>query len=274
MLEKLNSIFVNIFNFILIPVSNFSDEVKILYISILSGIMFLLIYGKVSNQKGIKETKRKIMAKVIEVALFRHSIKVCLNAQGALFKQGFKYLSFALIPLLILMVPCILIMAQINFHFQNRGLLEKEDAIIELSLDDPDDLTEYELKASSGTLSPALRVDDELKIIWKYKNNNGTNLKDNVNLELTLDDLSLNIPLSINGKKPSLLTYSRDFFEGLLFPSKFKVSKDFKEIKSISIKYPNANQTYLGVTINWLWVFLIVSILSGLIASKVFKIEI
>ena len=274
MLEKLNSIFVNIFNFILIPVSNFSDEVKILYISILSGIVFLLIYGKVSNQKGIKETKRKIMAKVIEVALFRHSIKVCLNAQGALFKQGFKYLSFALIPLLILMVPCILIMAQINFHFQNRGLLEKEDAIIELSLDDPDDLTEYELKASSGTLSPALRVDDELKIIWKYKNNNGTNLKDNVNLELTLDDLSLNIPLSIDGKKPSLLTYSRDFFEGLLFPSKFKVSKDFKEIKSISIKYPNANQTYLGVTINWLWVFLIVSILSGLIASKVFKIEI
>ncbi|MDD7473120.1 MAG: hypothetical protein SPJ04_06515 [Bdellovibrionota bacterium] len=274
MLEKLNSIFVNIFNFILIPVSNFSDEVKILYISILSGIIFLLIYGKVSNQKGIKETKRKIMAKVIEVALFRHSIKVCLNAQGALFKQGFKYLSFALIPLLILMVPCILIMAQINFHFQNRGLLEKEDAIIELSLDDPDDLTEYELKASSGTLSPALRVDDELKIIWKYKNNNGTNLKDNVNLELTLDDLSLNIPLSIDGKKPSLLTYSRDFFEGLLFPSKFKVSKDFKEIKSISIKYPNANQTYLGVTINWLWVFLIVSILSGLIASKVFKIEI
>ncbi len=274
MLEKLNSIFVNIFNFILIPVSNFSDEVKILYISILSGIIFLLIYGKVSNQKGIKETKRKIMAKVIEVALFRHSIKVCLNAQGALFKQGFKYLSFALIPLLILMVPCILIMAQINFHFQNRGLLEKEDAIIELSLDDPDDLTEYELKASSGTLSPALRVDDELKIIWKYKNNNGTNLKDNVNLELTLDDLSLNIPLSINGKKPSLLTYSRDFFEGLLFLSKFKVSKDFKEIKSISIKYPNANQTYLGVTINWLWVFLIVSILSGLIASKVFKIEI
>ena len=114
MLEKLNSIFVNIFNFILIPVSNFSDEVKILYISILSGIIFLLIYGKVSNQKGIKETKRKIMAKVIEVALFRHSIKVCLNAQGALFKQGFKYLSFALIPLLILMVPCILIMAQIN----------------------------------------------------------------------------------------------------------------------------------------------------------------
>lgn len=274
MLEKLNSIFVNIFNFILIPVSNFSDEVKILYISILSGIIFLLIYGKVSNQKGIKETKRKIMAKVIEVALFRHSIKVCLNAQGALFKQGFKYLSFALIPLLILMVPCILIMAQINFHFQNRGLLEKEDAIIEISLDDPDDLTEYELKASSGTLSPALRVDDELKIIWKYKNNNGTNLKDNVNLELTLDDLSLNIPLSIDGKKPSLLTYSRDFFEGLLFPSKFKVSKDFKEIKSISIKYPNANQTYLGVTINWLWVFLIVSILSGLIASKVFKIEI
>ena len=274
MLEKLNSIFVNIFNFILIPVSNFSDEVKILYISILSGIIFLLIYGKVSNQKGIKETKRKIMAKVIEVALFRHSIKVCLNAQGALFKQGFKYLSFALIPLLILMVPCILIMAQINFHFQNRGLLEKEDAIIELSLDDPDDLTEYELKASSGTLSPALRVDDELKIIWKYKNNNGTNLKDNVNLELTLDDLSLNIPLSIDGKKPSLLTYSRDFFQGLLFPSKFKVSKDFKEIKSISIKYPNANQTYLGVTINWLWVFLIVSILSGLIASKVFKIEI
>ena len=274
MLEKLNSIFVNIFNFILIPVSNFSDEVKILYISILSGIIFLLIYGKVSNQKGIKETKRKIMAKVIEVALFRHSIKVCLNAQRALFKQGFKYLSFALIPLLILMVPCILIMAQINFHFQNRGLLEKEDAIIELSLDDPNDLTEYELKASSGTLSPALRVDDELKIIWKYKNNNGTNLKDNVNLELTLDDLSLNIPLSIDGKKPSLLTYSRDFFEGLLFPSKFKVSKDFKEIKSISIKYPNAKQTYLGVTINWLWVFLIVSILSGLIASKVFKIEI
>ena len=165
-------------------------------------------------------------------------------------------------------------MAQINFHFQNRGLLEKEDAIIELSLDDPDDLTEYELKASSVTLRPALRVDDELKIIWKYKNNNGTNLKDNVNLELTLDDLSLNIPLSIDGKKPSLLTYSRDFFEGLLFPSKFKVSKDFKEIKSISIKYPEGNQTYLGVTINWLWVFLIVSILSGLIASKVFKIEI
>lgn len=276
MASKLNSIFVSLFNLILLPVNSFSDEVKIIYISVLSGIIFLLIYGKVSNQKGLKEVKRKITARVLEVALFRHSIKVCLRSQVNLFKQGFKYLSFALIPLLILMVPCILIMAELNYHFQSKGLSKNDEAIIEVAFNEPMDLADYKLSSEEGKLSPALRVDDEAKIFWKYKNDgvvNSNGSKDIIT-KLSFNDLSLDIPVRLGTSSPSLLTYSKNFFESLLFPSKYQFNNAFSEIKSITVRYPDATQSYFGMEINWLWVFLIVSILSGLVASKVFKIEI
>ncbi|MGI6680906.1 MAG: hypothetical protein ACOX3T_05430 [Bdellovibrionota bacterium] len=276
MANKLNSILVAIFDIFLYPVRNFSDEIKILYISILSGIIFLLVYGKVSNQKGLKKTKRKVAARILEVALYRHSVKVCLNAQLELLKQGVRYLTYALVPLLILMIPALLIMAQMNFNFQNRGLKLNEDAIIEISFDKASDLFDYSLSSDKGTVSPSLRIEDESKVFWKFKVDNiHTKENKNITLNLVQDGGSLSIPvkLSDNGR-PEFSTCSKSFFEAILFPSKYSISKDFKEIESISIRYPKAEQSYFGIKLNWIYVFLIVSILSGLVASKIFKVEI
>ncbi len=275
MLEKFNSFLCSLYNLIVFPVSKFNDEIQVLYISAFSGVIFLWIYGKVSNQKGLKETKRKVMAYVLEVALYRHSIIVCLKAQLNLLKQGVRYVSFALIPLLILMVPCLLIMAQLNFHYQNRGIKNGEEVVVEVSFkDDVKDIMDYSLTSAIGKVSPALRIEDEGKIFWKIKNDN-TNNANELFVKLKANNNFLNIPIAIGEKSdPLFVTYSKNIFESLMFPTKFSFTKNFPEIQSIKVSYPEKQQFYFGLALNWIWTFLIVSIFSGFIASKILKVEI
>ncbi len=274
MIEKVNGLFSLVYDAVIFPVSNFSDEIQILYISLLSGIVFLWIYGKVSNQKGLKETKRKVTAYVLEVALYRHSILVCLRSQWNLLKQGVRYVSFALIPLLILMVPCLLIMAELHSHYQSRGIGGGENAIIEISFDNDVDVMDYSLKSDVVKITSPLRIEDEGKIFWKLKNDNISGEKETF-VKLNVDDRVLNIPILLDkNKNPNLLVYSKNIFEALMFPTKFSVGKDFSQIKLIKISYPDKIQKYFGVSLNWIWAFLIISILSGLVASKILKVEI
>lgn len=275
MISKLNSFFCTLFDIFIYPVSSFSKEVQILYVSFISGIIFLLIYGKISNQKGIKETKRKVMAYVLEVALYRHSIKVCLKSQLNLLIQGAKYVSFALIPLCVLMVPCILIMAQLNLHYESRGLRYDEEAIVEVKAKDDIQLENFSLEGKYGVISPALRVDDDGKIFWKIKNNNKNRELKEVKFLLKEEDSQSSFPVYFDyNNAPLFSNFTQSKLLSFLYPSKFKFINDKVSVEELKIYYPSSYQYYFGKKINWLIVFLIVSILSGFLASKIFKIEI
>src|SRR5438093_11757518 len=91
-------------------------------ISLLAGILMVWIFGKVSNQQAIQKTRNRLSAELIALRLFKDDLRVFFGIQFQVLLWTLKYLRHALIPMLILMVPAMIILIQLNLHYGSRPL--------------------------------------------------------------------------------------------------------------------------------------------------------
>jgi len=91
-------------------------------ISGLAGLLLVWIFGKVSNQDAITRTRNRLSAELIALRLFKDDLRVFFGIQAQVLAWTFKYLRYSLVPMLILMVPTIIILIQLNLHYGARPL--------------------------------------------------------------------------------------------------------------------------------------------------------
>src|SRR4030043_1188364 len=118
----INSIPGNVFALLLPPFRSLNPWAGMAFISLLTGLLMLLIYRLTSNQSGICRVKDKIKAHLLELRLFKDNMGVTMKAQGQILQANFRYLGLNLKPLLVMIVPLILILAQLNLWFGSEPL--------------------------------------------------------------------------------------------------------------------------------------------------------
>lgn len=98
--------------------------------SLVSAVLALLVYKKVSNQEGIERVKRKMQASLFEIRLFNDDLRAITRAQGAFLLANLRYLGLNLKPLLWLLVPFVLVFVHLEPRFRYEGLASGETAIV------------------------------------------------------------------------------------------------------------------------------------------------
>src|SRR5439155_2956672 len=83
-------------------------------ISILVGIAMLWAFGRFSNQSAIRETKRRIVARLYEFRLFVDEPKLIWQAQAGLLRDNLRYLGLMLVPAVVLALPMLVLFAQLD----------------------------------------------------------------------------------------------------------------------------------------------------------------
>ena len=152
------------------PFLGFSPFLGLFVVSALAGVVLLYLYGKVSAQKKIRALKRQIFANLQEVVLFRHDIGIMLRAQGRLFKCSALYFAYAFPALIVLMIPCLLVLAQLNLYFGVRTLQPGETALLKIKLSSPAKIREVSLETSQNLeVSPAVRSPADGEVAWRLK---------------------------------------------------------------------------------------------------------
>jgi len=273
-IELLNSTVTTIFDVLLYPTSVIASLWGLLLISILSGIILLLVYGKVSNQAGIKSTKRRIYSYVLESVLFRHDLNLSLKAQGNMFLAGFKYFVLAVPPILIMMIPCLLILAQLNLRYSSQPLKNGDSSIVSLTLDSDQKLFETSLIAPEGiSVTPPLRDLDNNSISWRLNITNPPRESKEIQINIGSETVSKPLILEQNSTKIPSKTFS-DWWWSFLYPGDSIARSMQGMVKEISISYPERSYNIFGIKMHWLVVFIIISLLSGIVGSKIFKVEI
>ncbi len=253
------------------PVQGLSPAWGLALVSIVVGILLLLAYSKLSNQKKIAAAKRSIFASLLEAVLFRHDLRLSLAAQARMLGWGFRYFLLAVPAILVLAIPCIMIMAELNLHYGLRPFASGEKALISLELNDRTGIQAVTLKAPEGVqVSPPLRVPSENLVQFAVRN-----LKagpSQISLQLGSFELQKSIYSEVREGALPAFNY-KNFWKLLIYPS-----ADFSnlppQVRSLTVQYPNQDISIFGMHINWLWAFLLISIGSALIFSKVLGIEV
>ena len=271
-----NSIFGKIFDIIFLPFRSMSPWVAMIIVSFMTGLLMLFIFRFTSNQKEIKKVKNKIKAHLLELRLYKDSLSISLKAQGNILRCNLKYISYSAKPMLVMIIPIILILIQLNFWFGYESLAPGQKAIFKVKLKDNYNPLEIDLnvESSSGLTIETLplRMEEENEINWRISaKEKGIH---NINVILKGERVTKTVavaqkPLS----KISPIKIRRNFIDELLYPVEAPIKSDMP-IKSLEITYPTKGMNLFGWHIHWLIIYFALSIIFGFAFKGILKIEI
>ena len=231
------------------------------------GVVFLLIYKYTSNQTAIGKVKDNIKAQMLAMKLFKDSVSVTLQAQGKIFKYAFLLLFYSIRPMAVMIIPVLLILAQMALWYQAKPLSVGQESVITMELNNTEgspmpDVSIVPSDALTITTGP-VRVFSKGRLYFKIKpEQNGlhkltfTAGKETVEKELAVGESFM--PVSV--KRPG-----QNWSQILLNPSEKPFAKD-SIVKSISIEYPQRPSKTSGT--NW-WV--VYFFICSMIVAFIFK---
>ena len=129
-IDLINSLLTSVFDVICWPFRSLPPIWAMTMISLVSGVAMVWVFGKVSNQAVIKNRRERIRGNLIGVHLFQHDIGVVMRLQHRIFCDTLQYMKHAVVPMVVLLVPALLIMTQLNLRFAVRPLEPGEPAVV------------------------------------------------------------------------------------------------------------------------------------------------
>lgn len=276
MIGILNAAVGGLFDALFAVLGPLGPEGSLAAVSLLVGLFMLLVFKKASNQAGIRREKDRIKAHLLELRLYRSDFGQTMRSQGRILAANGRYFLHALKPMLVMFVPVLLVLFQLEARFGARALEPGEAALIKVKVDPSLSLAGIEpaLEAEAGieVETPPLRIEEEHEVDWRVRAvSAGVHA-----LTVRVGGESGRKSLSVRRPSPAKVTplkVRRGGWAELLHPGEKPLAKGSR-IVSIEAAYPAARLSYFGWRMHWLVAFFLLSLLFGFGLKGLFKVEI
>ncbi len=271
-----NSLFGKIFDALFYPFRSMSPWIGMIVVSFLTGLLMLFVFKWTSNQKGIRQVKNKIKAHLLELRLYKDSLALSLQAQGNILRCNLRYIGYSAKPMMVMILPLILIIIQLNFWFGYQSLAPNQSALLKVKLKESQNPMQISLEIEPSPElnieTPPLRIEEFNEINWRFSaKEQGIH-----QLTLTIDGETVTKRVSVAQKalsKISPMKTGNSFIKQVLYPTESPIKGDFP-VKSVEIQYPTQGMNLFGWNIHWLIVYFVLSIIFGFAFKGIFKVEI
>lgn len=271
-----NSAFGKIFDALFLPFRGMSPWVGMILFSFLTGLLMLFVFKWTSNQQGIQKVKNRIKAHLLELRLFKDSLSQSLRSQGNILRCNLTYISYSVKPMLVMIIPLILIIIQLNFWFGYESLEPNESIILKIKLaEDQNPLeTQISVQPSSGLVmeTPPLRIAESQEINWRFS----ATQEGIQQFTVTINGETVTKKVSVAQKplsKISPLKTNKKFLDQVMYPTESPIKGQIP-IRTIEIQYPTKSMNLFGWKIHWIIVYFALSIIFGFAFKGIFKVQI
>lgn len=228
--------------------------------------IFVSLYGLISPQQKIKKSKNKIWANIFEATLFQKDIKIAFQAYARLCLAAVQYLSLAIGPIVVLLIPSLVLL---SFGFTNLGQRAYEPGekfYVKAQVSENARLKDISLEAQN--LTGFVRTNKSREITGAVSKTEG--LQDAIHLKQGNVILGTIQTLSTTTKEsPTSLKDSPHLLDLLFGTNRILLSQN-PLLRSLEISYPEKELFGLSWT-----VFSVIAILLiGYIFAKFLKIEV
>ncbi len=260
-MSLLNSLLRTLFDLLLLPFRGLHPMVGLGVVSVIASIGMLLGYKATSNQDAVTAVKAKIAAGLFEIRLFNDDIRAIFRAQWDILRHNLNYMRLNLIPMFWMMLPFVLVIAQLQFHYGYEGLKVGEPVLMKITVAE-----------SAGSTRPDVEVDfpeglgADSSISWFPA------VRELAFRIVASQPGSYELPIRIGGETVTktidvgnnVVRRSPDrlaprFVDQLLYPAEPSLPAD-SSVTSISVDYPDREVGLFGFETHWLIVFFILTI--------------
>jgi hypothetical protein len=268
-LSSINTVLTFLFGLLYTPLSWLGPFWSIFVLSGLSGVLLVWIFGKVSNQDAIQRTRNRLSGELLGLRLFKDDLRVFFGVQWQVMRWTLRYLRYSLAPMLILMIPTIAILIQLNLHYGARPLRVGEQAVVKVKL--------REGANADVTLSAPenLKIETQgvhvpgREICWRVRGVSPGRF------DLTASDGKIPVTKAgaVGGRLEGVSTARTDWRASVLYPGERPIPSG-SLIESIEIAYPAMEIRFLGFHLDWLILFLVLSLVLGFAFKGIFGVQI
>ncbi len=247
-------------------------------VSLVAAIGMLLVFRATSNQPAIAVVKRRIHAGIFEIRLFNDDLRAMFSAQLDILRHNFTYLRLSLAPMVWMLVPFALLIAQLQFYYGFDGFSPGQSAIVKVRLHASASpvsgaAPEVALQAPSGLRveTPLVWIPSEREAAWRI----GAETPGDYQLTVTLDGRSvtkrLRVSNQVGWRTPERL--EAGFLNQLLYPAEAPIEADVP-IKAILVAYPEREISLLGYGTHWMIAFFVLSLVFAFALKSKFGVVI
>ena len=271
-LDRINQASAFVYEILAWPTLRLGPAWTMLWVSAITGILCVWLFGRTSNQKAIESIKTRISGNLIGVRLFQDDLGVVLRLQGTLLGLTLRYMAHSLVPMLVMMAPVVLILAQMNAWYGARPLKVGETALLKVTVSDATMLMDLAVQPTEGLTidAPPVRIPAEREAVWRLK----AIAPSAEPLVLRVDSAELTKSAVVAEEWTPVSSVRGTAWEDrLLYPRETALGKTLG-IESVSLSYPNPPLRLLGVELHWLVWFFVLSMVIGFSLKGVLGVQI
>lgn len=253
----------------------------VLLISLMTSVVMLVVIARTSNQPAMAATKRAMHAGLFEIRLFNDDLVAILRALGEVLRQNGRYLLLSLVPLLWMVVPLALVIAQLQAFYGYEGLEIGAPVLVK---------AERRVPAAGGGAARAdggasligleapaeIRVDAgpvELvgsnEILWRIVPTAAGDFSLTVRAGDRSATKTVHVGDGLARRSPVRVSYG--LVDQLLYPSELPLDQA-SPVTSFAVGYPEPGLDVLGVRVHWLIVFFVVSMAGAFVLARRFGV--
>jgi hypothetical protein len=239
-------------------------------IAMATGLAALYVFARFSDQAGIEQAKRKVRAHLYSFRLFVDEPFLIFRAQKELVIWNGRYLARLMRPALVMSIPTLILLMQLEAVYGYRTLTAGEAAIVTAQLDYSSDLRSFAPALEGRGIAvetPALRLPGQHQVSWRVRA--ASNASGSVLLRVPGTDASKTLQIGPGLRYISLRRVA-SLVEWLHYPGESRLPGS--AVAWIEVAYPNAAIDIFGWGMHWLIWFSIVCMLTMFAFRKRFGV--
>lgn len=275
-MNSLNAILTIVADWALYPLSSW-PLLTLLVWSAITGVLMTLVFRYTSNQKALVRVVDRSRGHLLAIKLFKDDLRGMFGSLFHVLRLVGARLWYSVAPILVMIVPLLLLLAQLALRYEHRPLKVGESAIVELQLT-PDAWVSYQgakLERSENIAieTEALRDASQHAVVWRIRpTSQGSSM-----LRWQLGPTAVEKQLVSSDHNGELQMVSRrragaNWFDRVLNPGEPSFSL-FSPIAAIVVHYPRRETPLLGWAVPWWLTFFGVSIIVALVMQPVLKVK-
>ena len=284
----LNALLARTFDLLLAPFRQLPPIVGLLVVSLATAIAMLLIFGKTSDQKRLAAVKRQIHAAIFEVRLFNDDLRAIFRAQGEILRHNLTYLRLSVVPMLWMIAPLVLVIAQLQFHYGYAGLRLGEPVLLKAEVRQGSDAMAASsaavvhastARADAGAAlsappeievqTPAIWIPATREVIWRINPRAAGEYE--LQLRVGRESFTKSVRVTDAVVRRSPVRLEPGFLNQLLYPAEAPLPGD-GALASISLAYPERDISVLGFDLHWMIVYFALSMIFAFALRKRFNV--
>jgi hypothetical protein len=272
-MDFLNRIVTAAFDTVLHPFGQLSPIWGLAFISVVTGVVLVWLFGKISNQQRVRILKSSMNGHLLEVWIFRDQLRNVLRAERSLFWKTGKYLLCSLPAFCVLMIPALIVMVQLQARYGCQPLHPGGHVLLKVFAQDAstDRLADLQIRTPDGLIveTPPLRISQTSEVDFRI----GAERPGNYPLTLEANGISVTKSLDVGSSCCATVSAKRggNLWDRFGHPLESNLPRGV--ISAVEVAYPTATVPVGPFQVSWIWPFLLISMAVGYALKGVLRVE-